>query len=248
MLSDKPIGQPFIQLTEVKSTNNYAMAEVQAQMAEHGKVWFAHHQTEGKGQRGKRWMMDAGLNIMLSAVIKPVNLLPVDQFKLSAAMATACYDFFSAYALDDTRIKWPNDLYWKDRKAGGILIENIMQGEEWKYAIVGIGININQGLFSSDLPNPVSLKQITGKDFNTVQLAKELCTHMNNRWQQLVTGGFTGILEDYNKALYKAGEKVTFKKQRDSIEAIVASVNARGELLINEGADKFSFGQVEWVL
>ena len=82
------------------------------------------------------------------------------------------YDFFNFYAIDETSIKWPNDIYWRDRKAGGILIENILQGKKWKFAIVGIGININQTLFPASLPNPVSLKQITGKTFNVVELGK----------------------------------------------------------------------------
>jgi BirA family biotin operon repressor/biotin-[acetyl-CoA-carboxylase] ligase len=224
------------------------MAQVQAQMAEHGTTWFAHHQTAGKGQRGKTWLMDAGLNIMVSILIEPVTLRTVDQFKLSATIATGCYDFFAAYALDETTIKWPNDIYWKDRKAGGILIENIMQGDQWRYAIVGIGININQAEFSSELRNPVSLKQITGKSFDSVQLANELCSFINVRWQQLVAGGFLDILEHYNNGLYKAGEQVRFKKYGEQFVAIVRSVNEKGELVLNDGNEIVSFGEVEWVL
>jgi BirA family biotin operon repressor/biotin-[acetyl-CoA-carboxylase] ligase len=246
--TDNPIGQPFIQLAVVESTNNYAMAEVQARMAEHGTTWFAHHQTAGKGQRGKTWLMDAGLNIMLSILIEPVTLRTVDQFKLSATIATGCFDFFEAYALDETTIKWPNDIYWKDRKAGGILIENIMQGGQWRYAVVGIGININQTEFSSELRNPVSLKQITGKDFNSVELAQELCSFINDRWKQLVAGGFSDILKDYNDGLYMAGGRVTFKKNGEQFEAVVRSVNKNGELVINDGNEVVSFGEVEWVL
>jgi BirA family biotin operon repressor/biotin-[acetyl-CoA-carboxylase] ligase len=246
--SDNPIGQPFIQLPVVESTNNYAMAAVQAQMAGHGAAWFAYHQTAGKGQRGKSWLMDAGLNVMLSIVIEPLVLKIADQFKLSAAIATACYDFFSAYALDDSRIKWPNDIYWRDRKAGGILIENIMQGDQWKYAVVGMGININQTDFPPELPNPVSLKQITGKDFDSVKLAKELCDCINSRWQHLIAGGFSEILKDYNKALYKAGEQVMFKKDSGTFEAKISSVNTSGELIINNGDEAIIFGEVEWML
>jgi BirA family biotin operon repressor/biotin-[acetyl-CoA-carboxylase] ligase len=247
LLSDNPIGQPFIQLTEVESSNNYAMAEVQAQMAEHGKTWFAHHQTAGKGQRGKSWMMNAGQNIMLSIVIEPFCLHIGEQFKLSAAIATACYDFFKSYALDETRIKWPNDIYWKDRKAGGILIENVLQGNEWKYAIVGIGININQTDFPKHLPNPVSLKQITGKEFNPVDLARELCSYIDERWKEVASGSFSTTLEDYNNGLYKAGEEVSFRKQGEVIKARVSSVNMNGQLMVNDGNEGFSFGEVEWL-
>jgi BirA family biotin operon repressor/biotin-[acetyl-CoA-carboxylase] ligase len=192
--------------------------------------------------------MDAGLNLMMSIVIEPSALKITDQFKLSAAIATASFDFFSAYALDDTRIKWPNDIYWRDRKAGGILIENIMQGGQWKYSIVGMGININQTNFPPELLNPVSLKQITGKDFDSVELAKELCSYINSRWQQLMAGGFSEILRDYNNGLYKAGEQVMFKKDGETFTAKIKSVNTKGELLLNDGDQSVFFGEVEWML
>ena len=138
-----PIGKPFIELPTVESSNNYATRQVQAHLAGHGATWFAYNQTKGKGQRGNTWTTHPGQNIILTTVIEPIHLKLADQFILSAAVAVACYDFFSSYALDETSIKWPNDIYWKDRKAGGILIENILQGTDWKYAIVGIAININ---------------------------------------------------------------------------------------------------------
>ena len=248
MPSDNPIGQPFIQLPAVESTNNYAMAQVQSQMAEHGFAVFADHQTSGKGQRGKVWEMEHGQNIILSIVIEPSILQPIEQFKLSAVIATGCFDFFSAYALDETKIKWPNDIYWKDRKAGGILIENIMQGNEWKYAIAGMGININQTTFPSHLPNPVSLKQITGKEFDAVSMAKELCGYLNHRWRQLQEGNFDEILKDYNNALYKLGLPVNFKKDGRQIQAVVTGVNEKGELVIDGGRENIAFGEVEWIL
>ena len=246
MSSENPIGQPFIHLTQVESTNNYAMAQAQAQMAGHGTAWFADYQTKGKGQRGKVWTGEAGQNIFISILVAPSSLKLGDQFKLSAAVATACCNFFSAYALDETKIKWPNDIYWKDRKAGGILIENIMQGDNWKYAIVGIGININQTSFEG-IANAVSLKQITGKKFDALLLAKELCSRINGRWNQVVSGDFEKILFDYNALLYKANQQVVFRKDEEIFAAVVRSVNGVGELLINDG-EIIAYGEAQWVL
>src|SRR5688572_2022740 len=172
--SFNPIGQPFTILSSVDSTNNYAMARVQAGLAQHGAAWFAHEQTAGKGQRNKHWLTNPSENILLSVVLQPFTLTASEQFLLSASVALACCDFYKNYAGEETSIKWPNDLYWRDRKAGGILIENNFRGSEWVFAIAGIGININQTSFDPALPNPVSLKQITGKNFNVIQLAREL--------------------------------------------------------------------------
>src|SRR6187397_1554210 len=146
--------------------------------AQHGLAIFSHEQTAGKGQRGKNWVSEKDANIALSILLNPLPLSVPDQFKLSVCIAVSTWEFFSQYAGDETRIKWPNDLYWRDRKAGGVLIENVIgrwdpiaiglgsgveKSEAWKWSVIGIGININQTAFSPDLPNPVSLKQITGK-------------------------------------------------------------------------------------
>ena len=160
------IGHPIIELSSVESTNIYAMQMAHARLASPGTVYFAWEQTAGKGQRQKSWKSEPGQNLILSAVTTPEVAFRENQFRLSCSAALACRDFFSKYAGDETTIKWPNDLYWRDRKAGGILIENIIRGIHWEYAIIGIGININQTFFDPSLPNPVSLKQITGKNFN----------------------------------------------------------------------------------
>ena len=107
----------------------------------------------GKGQRGKIWTSEKDANIILSIVINPEPLQLSQQFQLSACVAVAVNDFFTKYAGMQTKIKWPNDLYWQDRKAGGILIENIVSTHQliinnWEWAIIGIGININQTSFS----------------------------------------------------------------------------------------------------
>jgi BirA family biotin operon repressor/biotin-[acetyl-CoA-carboxylase] ligase len=246
---ENPIGHPFFELSEVDSTNNYAMQQVQAQMAEHGTTWFARYQNSGKGQRGKVWNAAPDLSIMMSTVLEPSFLTIDNQFLLNAAVALACFDFFNKYTNDATTIKWPNDLYWKDRKAGGILIENVLQGKKWKFSIAGIGININQTFFPDHLLNPVSLRQITGKPYHIIDLAKEVCSCLNNRWKQLITAKHEHLLADYYSHLYKAGESVKFKKNNGFFEAVVTGVNENGELLLDTGEKTaHPFGTIDWVI
>lgn len=246
---ENPIGTPFYELTEVDSTNNYAMRQVQAQMAVHGATWFAHYQKSGKGQRGKAWDASHGENIMMSSVLDPGFLSIDNQFLLNITVALACFDFFVTYSDDATKIKWPNDIYWKDRKAGGILIENVLQGKEWKNSIAGIGININQTLFPDFLPNPVSLKQITGKTFDVIRLAKDLCKCLNVRWKQLRDQKHGELLSEYLKHLYKIGEKVTFRMNNKELNAVITGVNERGELLVDsEEFPRLIHGSVDWVI
>lgn len=249
MRPENPIGVPFNELSEVDSSNNYAMRQVQAQMAGHGATWFARYQNAGKGQRGKPWDAEPGQNIMMSSVVEP-GLLPIEnQFLLNMMVALSCYDFFNKYTKSDTCIKWPNDIYWKDRKAGGILIENVLKGKEWRFSIVGIGLNINQTLFSANLPNPVSLKQITGMTFNVVDLAKQLCDCLNQRWRQLQSGEYQKLMDEYISRLYKLQQIVTLRKQTKVFEATITGINDRGELLTDSPEySTLVHGSVEWIL
>ena len=241
-------GNPFTVLASVDSTNNYAMAQVHAGLAKHGAAWFAREQHAGRGQRGKQWATQPGENIILSTVIEPF-LLVQQQFLLSAAIALACYRFFSNYAGDETKIKWPNDLYWRDRKAGGILVENVLKGQDWKFAIAGMGININQTSFPDHLTNPVSLKQITGKNYNPIALAKELCNKLQEKYELLLTEDGKTIEAAYNNVLYKKGETVTLKKNSAVFNCTVKGVNTFGQLITESAIEQlFNVGEVQWVI
>jgi len=241
------IGQPFIELSEVESTNIYAMERVQANLAAHGIAFFAHNQTAGKGQRGKTWVSEPGTNISLTVVLDCSFLSLSNQFPLSVMAALASHDFLSSHVPQEICIKWPNDLYWRDRKAGGILIENQVRGNIWQWGVVGIGINLNQVSFPERLLNPVSLKQVTGRNFNTVEMAKELCDCLENRYQQLKQGSFEGLLMQYNQYLFKRGGEVKLKKNNMVFDCVVKGVSATGELLVSGALqDSFRFGEVSW--
>lgn len=242
------MDKSFIELQVIDSTNNYAMALAKNGEAQHGMAVFANHQTAGKGQRGKAWKDAAGQNIALSVLLNAKGLLVSSQFKVSVAVALAAQHFFSKYALDETTIKWPNDIYWRDRKAAGILIENLITGQEWQWAVAGIGVNINQTVFEG-LGNAVSLKQITGREFNTISLAKELAALVIDYFNQLQTAGFEQLLKQYNTRLYKKDEQVALKRNTAVFNCIVKEVNALGELVTNGAIQQnFTFGEVEWLI
>ena len=222
--------------------------------AQHGMAVFTHEQTAGKGQRGKSWASQKGLNIALSVLLNPYPLSVPDQFKLSVCIAVSTWEFFSKYAGDETKIKWPNDIYWRDRKAGGILIENVIQSSQsavgsWQWSVAGIGININQTDFDPDLPNPVSLKQITGKNYEPIDLAKELCSIIEKNYQVLITRNFMILFNKYQTHLYKKDEKVKLKKGTRVFETTIKEVSETGQLITQHSIEeRFDFGEVEWVL
>lgn len=250
----KTIGCPFIELQSVDSTNNYAREQIHAQLAADGMAIFAHEQTAGRGQTGKKWEGENGANIALSILIKPEPLSLSEQFQISACTAVSVHELLLPYTGDELQIKWPNDLYWRDRKLSGILIESIVGSTvsgsgNWKWAIIGTGINVNQTIFPDWLPNPVSLKQITGKNFDTIALAKELCTIMQKNINILLTEGFGRIYSSYLAGLYKKNKPVKFRKDNRVFEATVRSVSPLGKLIVQHGTEEeFDFGEIEWII
>lgn len=244
------IGEPFIILPTIDSTNNYAKALIKDGLTKDGMVIFTEEQTQGRGQKNHIWESTKGENIMMSGIIDASWLTLDNQFQLSCATALACNDFFSQFAGDETCIKWPNDLYWRDRKAGGILIENIVKGNIWEKAIIGIGININQVSFPTMNNRPVSLKQITGKTYDPHSMAKELCNFLAKRYQELKQKEFKLLLDLYNQELFRLQKLVTFKKGEEFFSSTIVGVNEHGQLMVlkNKELVTLNHGEVEWIL
>ena len=249
-----PIGLPFTELTEVDSTNIYAMNQVKTNLAGHGAAFLAQKQWAGKGQMGKVWEAETGQNILLSVVLDPKKLvfdgLALEPSMVSMLVAVGCFNFFITYAGDETRIKWPNDIYWRDRKAAGILIENSFRGPIWQWSIAGMGVNLNQTGFGMELTKAVSLKQITGKTFQVPALAKELCSHIEAALQIVVDKGPDTLLALYNNVLYKKGEQVLLDIEGQKINATICRVLSNGYLEIeteNGSKQSHALGAIQWL-
>jgi len=242
------IGHSFIELLQVDSTNNYATALAHAGLAQHGVVVFSHEQTKGKGQRNKQWLARKGENITLSIVLQPNHLSLSQSFLLSMCFALGVRELFKQYAGDKTKIKWPNDIFWGDRKAGGILIENIIAGRQWRYAIVGIGLNINQCIFDGNTFKATSLKQITSKEFDVMAIAKEMCNLLEGYYKKMKESP-SAIVHDYHQHLYKCNEWVRLKKGNKIFEALIKGVSTTGQLIAEHGTEElFDVGEVEWII
>ncbi len=236
-------------LNEIDSTNNYAMAKVHEGLAHHGMAWFAASQSDGKGQRGKKWASNHGENIILSVVIEPFKWFAARPFLFNALIANTCRQFLSDLIDEEVEIKWPNDLYIRDRKAGGILIENIYRGNQWNMSVAGMGINVNQLSFSPDIPNPISLRQITDIQYDTLSLSKKLHLLILDNLSVLEENNLNRIIVEYNKNLYKRGQLVKLRRENMVFETKIEEVNEFGQLITSDNIERqFEFGEVEWVI
>ena len=205
------LGAPLIELSTIDSTNIYAMAQIKAGLSKSGSCYTADFQTNGKGQHGRVWESTKGQNLLCSYILELntldalKNWTPADQIGFSAAIALGTRAFFSAFAGSETKIKKPNDIYFSDRKAGGILIENLVRGTAWTWSVIGIGMNINQSSFSSAAvnsvsSNPISLQEITNKIWDLKQMQQHLSEALSNaiqNWLQLGEAATLNQLEQY---------------------------------------------------
>ena len=239
----------FHQLLQADSTNNYAIQQIRAGLAQHGNAWFTTNQTDGKGQRGKHWESEPGKNMALSLAIEPPHKLSDNKFIFNMFIADACAVFLELLVQQKIHLKWPNDLYINDRKAGGILIENTFRGEHWQWSVVGIGLNLNQDSFSVSAGRPVSLTQITGKMYDPETIARELHVQLLKTLQRSGDYNVDDVLNAYNSRLYKKNETVAFKKDKEILSGKIVEVNTEGLLLVEiDGAPKtFQFGELEWL-
>jgi BirA family biotin operon repressor/biotin-[acetyl-CoA-carboxylase] ligase len=245
----------FIELPAIDSTNNYALNLIKTQKLTerqttslHGTVVFAHEQLQGKGQRGKKWLSAPGENLLMSLILDTKAIKLHQQFLLSAFIATKTRQFVEKLIEKETLIKWPNDIYIQDKKAGGILIENILSGPNWKWAVAGIGLNINQLQFDSSAPRAVSLKLITGKPYDCIALATKLSELIISNFEKM-TANSEALISEYNQYLFRRGQQVKFKKKNRLFGAQVMGVNANGNLIVNHSTQElFSFGEIEWIL
>jgi BirA family biotin operon repressor/biotin-[acetyl-CoA-carboxylase] ligase len=209
LLPDTPnivLGEPLIKLTTIPSTNIYAMEQVHQGLALSGSCYSADFQTAGKGQHGRNWESEKGQNLLSSYVLELKQLktekiwTPTDQIGFSAAIALGARAFFASFAGEATKIKKPNDIYFRDRKAGGILIENLIRGKEWTWAVIGIGMNINQSSFSSASVNrissyPISLQEITNLNWDIKKMQQHLNEALTNAIQDWLIKGDKKTME-----------------------------------------------------
>ena len=235
----------WIELDSVDSTNNYAMARIHAGMASDGLVCLAHHQWAGKGQRGRSWVDEPGQSLTMSLVVNPLPLNIGQQFLLSAAVGLGVLDFLRSYSPNHWSLKWPNDIYWNDRKAAGILVESVIQGNDWLFAVAGVGMNLNQEVFPPELSRAVSLKQITSIHYDLVQTARDMVKAIQNGIQVLRKDPEL-VLRGYIQSMYKINQPIAMRKGKELIIATLQGVDAAGLLQTSSGS--FEWGEVEFIV
>ncbi|MDB5151758.1 MAG: biotin--[acetyl-CoA-carboxylase] ligase [Mucilaginibacter sp.] len=206
---------------------------------------MAEGQYAGRGQHQNRWHSETGKNLTFSILLKP-GFLPVSQqFDLTRAISLGIMNALEPLLGNKLKIKWPNDIYYADGKLGGILIENIVQGNQIKNSVIGIGLNINQDNFPLDVPNAVSLKQILHMDYDLKLILSEICKNIEASYLNLKAGRFDSVRKAYLERLYWLNEDKMFKANGKVFGGMIKDVKDNGLLVVINGSDASEFNQKE---
>ena len=200
---------------------------------------YAGYQTAGRGQTGNSWESEKDKNLICSILLPPDKNL----YFLNIAVGVAILRVIG----EDFTIKWPNDIYWQDKKLAGILLENAMVGSQIKYSIAGIGLNVNQTVFVSNAPNPVSLKQITGREYDIDQLMNGLLEAVKS----VLNEPEEVIWTEYKAHLYRKEGYWPFEDQNETFEARIEDILPTGEIVLRDKNNKkrvYHFKQIRYVI
>ena len=184
-------------------------------------------QTAGHGQKGTVWEAERGQNLLFGMLFHPTFLPANRQFALSEALALAV-----AGAADeltaDICVKWPNDIYWQQRKLGGMLLEHDLCGPHIANTLTGVGLNVNQTMFRGDAPNPVSLRQIVGHAVDREALLTEILQRFEHHYRALQQGQADTLHAEYMRRLCRAAGYHTDREAEGCCMARIADMAPQG--------------------
>jgi len=211
----------------------------------------AGFQTAGRGQRGNKWESDEGMNLLFSTVLYPIFLAVKQQFLLSQIISLAVKEVLDSFS-EGFSIKWPNDIYWEERKIAGVLIENSIQGKRIENSIIGIGLNLNQRDFPAELPNPISLRQITGTEVDREYVLEMLLKEFFLLYRGLQRGDKQLIEDEYMLDLYRVNGYYWYEDANGRFQARIDNVLPSGHLVLKtlETNEErlYAFKEVQFVL
>ena len=245
----------IIHIEETDSTNRWLMTQGDGSFVTSRDVTkepspcvivvVADYQTAGRGCGNNSWESERGKNLTFSMLIHPDGLPANEQFHITEVVSVALCETLEAYIYNKVEIKWPNDIYVGDRKICGILIENRLQGSVIKDSIIGIGLNVNQCVFLSDAPNPVSLYQLTGQETDRDALLQQFLTAVGR------VAASSTVSEDYRARLYRKGIAAPYEDSSGRFMATLIDVEPDGRLVLQDEAGQehtYAFKEVQFVI
>ena len=215
-----------------------------------GTVIMAENQYEGRGQVGSKWHAEPGKNLTFSILLRPSFIQLREQFNLNMTISIAIQKALESIIGTGLSVKWPNDIYFGHQKIGGMLVENIVAGSRIKACIVGIGINVNQEVFETELQQRAgSIYQILHRHVDLVTLLAEICSHIEAGYLKLKAGNYNDLRNEYLNYLYQYNIKANYRQNGEIIEGKIVDVGENGMLSLEtiDGLKMYNFKEIEFI-
>ena len=240
----------IIHVKETKSTNEHLKQLLGKQELDEGTILLADFQTSGRGQGENAWESEAGKNLLFSLLLRPDFLEAEEYFAITEVISLAIRDVLLLYLKDNVTIKWSNDIYWRDKKIAGILIENNILDNKIISSIIGIGLNVNQKEFVSDAKNPISMTEITGVKYALNEVLQKIQLAILHHYVVLMEDGFDAVHEKYLNALYRKEGFHNYEAKGKTFSAVLADVEKSGLLKLEDkhyNTMSFDFKEVKFL-
>lgn len=235
----------IITVTKTASSNSFLKELHREHHFKNPVCVTVYEQTQGRGQKGALWQAKPYENLTFSILIPDINCPPEEHFKLNMAVALIIYDVLNSFSLLNLSLKWPNDIMADGKKIAGILIENTLSRALIKDTVIGIGLNVNQIEFHK-LPKASSLKIITGKDYELLEVLQAFTEAFSMLKTALHSTSFDTYKERYEALLFRKNRVTVFQSlNAEQFNGIIQGINTHGQLLIETENDIKTFSLKE---
>ncbi|MFT5926022.1 MAG: BirA family biotin operon repressor/biotin-[acetyl-CoA-carboxylase] ligase [Rubritalea sp.] len=232
----------IVKLHATTSTNDELKSRLRESVLPHLTTIYTLEQTQGKGQRGASWVSEKGKNLTFSTLLRdmPSGITP---FQINKIISVSIVEWLKKELQIQAKIKWPNDILSVQHKLAGILIENSFSGSVFSHSVVGIGLNVNQETFEG-LSKAISLKNITGRNFNLEELLWSFLKVLQNNLRDPLR-----VAQDYNKHLFKYNQITWFSSIKGDFEGLVMGTDKEGKLVlrVQNKLVTFSLKELKWM-
>lgn len=249
--ANKPILLGFneIKLEVVNSTNLFLQELLSKTEPPEGTIVITDYQTHGKGQIGRKWESERGVNLLCSILLKPTFLDQKHLFFLNIITALAIADVVEKFTRATCQVKWPNDVMVNDRKISGILIQNVLAGSQVKNTIIGIGLNVNQTTTPTD--QAISIIHLAGEKISLKDVKATLLHRLESYYLTLKRGELQQIKQLYLRKLYRRDTEHKFLniKENETFTGTITGVDEDGKLMIKTGNNttKWTLNEVKYI-
>ena len=250
------MSYPLIHLEHTDSTNRYltSLCDERQDKVEQFTIVMADYQSAGKGQRGNSWESEEGANLTFSFVLYPSFLSAKRQFVISQIVSLGVVNALRKYVNEGVSIKWPNDIYYYDKKICGMLVEIYLEGTNLGRCICGIGLNVNQEVFLSDAPNPISLCEIIGRKVDRMTLLQDVMEEIRSLYSQLQEGDEDmgkSLAVNYFQQLYRKKGYHRYKDKDGEFSAKLLMVEPDGRLVLEDEGQRqrsYLFKEIQYII